>query len=607
MIRIEALGLTAALALLAGALTGCDREEATPGEPGTKMGMFTEIHRMGTTKVDLLFVVDSSNGMAEAQRTLSNQLQAMVRELVGPGARDDGFPPPPLRDLHIAVVSADLGAGGYEVPTCDGSDDGVMQNLGRFDECDETYDAPDCDDESCPWLVHSCEHLDDGTDPEDPPIWDDFGCIGTLGVTGCGYEQPLESALRALTTQSEPGGPNAGFLREDSLLGIIFITDEDDCSAADPALFDPLREDLGSPNVRCATHDELLHPVSRYREGLLELRAGREDLVVVAAIAGIPIDGSWNPGDSIEELRELERLNPDQPTELLPSCHTGTAYATPPVRLAELVYSFGNNGILHSICNSDWTPALQAITRKIQVRLVGYCLPRPFPPDSIESCRVVETLIDDRPCPHPAEPEGSGRDRTSGWQIDLGLDAAGHRQCEILPADYDNDAFPDGGCERPEAPEPGETGCWRHYDGCLRGWYIAGYDLCEYGQVFFTGEDLLSDRSNVRVECREQLCPEARRAVATARDAAPCDPWNPGSCSDGEVCVRHNGPALCGDDVLSCGRCSPTLSATCPAALEHPDHWSDDPLIGPGGCCHEGFHADATTGTCIADRTTRCE
>ena len=85
-------------------------------------------------------------------------------------------------------------------------------------------------------------------------------CVGRAGIFGCGFEQQLEAAYTALTTQSGPGMPNEGFLREDSLLAIILVTDEDDCSTNDVEMFNPSRDDLGPLNVRCALNPERLHP-----------------------------------------------------------------------------------------------------------------------------------------------------------------------------------------------------------------------------------------------------------------------------------------------------------------------------------------------------------
>jgi hypothetical protein len=146
----------------------------------------------------------------------------------------------------------------------------------------------------------------------------------------------------------------------------VYITDEDDCSAANPEIFNPDRDDFGPLNVRCALREDLMHPIDRYHDAFVGLRGGDESAVVVAAITGVPIDGSWNPGDSLERLRELRQVNPSNPNELVPSCTTGMGIAFPPVRIVELVYSFGRHGILESICRSDWTAALGAITRSIQ-------------------------------------------------------------------------------------------------------------------------------------------------------------------------------------------------------------------------------------------------
>ena len=73
-----------------------------------------------------------------------------------------------------------------------------------------------------------------------------MGCVAVLGTGGCEYEQPLEASLAALTRQAEPGMPNEGFLRNDSLLAIIYVTDEDDCSASNPQLYDNTQTDINS-------------------------------------------------------------------------------------------------------------------------------------------------------------------------------------------------------------------------------------------------------------------------------------------------------------------------------------------------------------------------
>ncbi len=347
-------------------------------------------------------------------------------------------------------------------------------------------------------MVHTPEHPDDGSDPSDPPIWEDFACIATLGTGGCGLEQHLEASYRALIEQTAPGRPNEGFLRHDSIVLIVYVTDEDDCSTPNPDMFDPDRDDLGSLETRCMLNPGELYPVERYFEAFRALRPGDEDMVLVAGIAGIPIDGSWTPGDPIEELRELEQIDPENPDQRLPTCQTGMGLAFPPVRLVELISLFGENGVLASICLADWTTALESLTGTIQSRLTTDCLSDDLAATDLRSCRLIETLSDDRPCPHPADRADAGR--TAGWQIDRGLDERGRRRCEILTADSDGDGCPDGTCLC-DPPEPG-------YEGCLQGWFVRTEGTpCERGQIAITAPEVITEGGGAHFECRAESCP----------------------------------------------------------------------------------------------------
>jgi hypothetical protein len=588
------------------AAVGCLNRDLAPADPSTQSGVFVEIQQTGTTKVDILFMVDNSNSMNEEQGVLSKQIVLMAEELIHPSTPET----PAVQDLHIGIVTSDMGTHGYSILTCReamNGDNGILQNIGRTEGCQPSYSSPDCSRAECPWLTHSVESPDDGSNGT-PPIWDDFGCIATLGTGGCGFEQQLESALVAVTTQSEPGRPNEGFLRNDSLIAIIFVTDEDDCSTPNGELFNPAREDFGPMNVRCAINPGDLYPIERYYDGFTGLRRGNEDLVVVAAITGIPIDGSWNVGESLDRLRDLQQVNPNNSNELIPSCQTGMGLAFPPVRIVDLVYRFDNNGVLASICNADWTSALQAITRKIQDKLPGACMTRQLASTDPGVCRVIETLGDERGCPSPSDTVGS--DRSHGWHLDLGLDDNGRRMCEILPADYNGDGCPDGVSQADcDSDNFGPT------TSALQGWFYDNADpSCEFGQVRFTTTDVTSDLSTVRFECRTALCPLRRQCAAAGTSLANCNPNEPGTC-DG-ACVRHNSGDICGWDeegrARSCARCSLTLEGTCSLIAddcrENPTRryafGCDEALVQAGGCCAEGFHCE--NGECQPDRTTTC-
>jgi hypothetical protein len=66
-------------------------------------------------------------------------------------------------------------------------------------------------------------------------------------------------------------------------------------------------------------------------------------------IAGVPVDGSWNPDEPIDRLRDMNRVDPSDANKLVSTCDTGMGFATAPLRFAELVSSFGRNGSLESL------------------------------------------------------------------------------------------------------------------------------------------------------------------------------------------------------------------------------------------------------------------
>src|SRR5690606_18070119 len=118
---------------------------------------------------------------------------------------------------------------------------------------------------------------------------------------GCGFEQQLESMLKAVTpsssavsfvmgTQGQADRANAGFLRPDAMLAVVVLTDEEDCSAADAELFNPSSGVYGgSLNLRCFSYPMAVHPVERYVENLLALKS-HPSQVFFGVIAGVPVD-----------------------------------------------------------------------------------------------------------------------------------------------------------------------------------------------------------------------------------------------------------------------------------------------------------------------------
>jgi hypothetical protein len=507
--RFLALGIWATLIALAACGQGSIRSESNDDEEIWREDEgIRRSWRRRFEKLDVLFVIDDSQSMSEEQEVLADELRQIAESIVLNGIDGYAFSSVPIEDVHFGVVTSDLGSGEHEIMTCDElGDDGVLQR-GSDQGCRVAPGlAEDCPSGDCPWIWHMNDLSDDGCSQADFPTMDDLLCLASFGAPGCGFSQPLEAAARALTVQAGPGGPNEGFLRADAGLMIIFITDDDDCSLADPALYDPAREDLGPMNRRCAMHPELLRPVEEYAEIFSSLAPDRTRWVDVAIIGGLPRDDDWmNASDPAAALADASQDLMGEPSI---ACETRWGSAMAPVRLVRLMQIFGQGlGNIASICETEW----QTVTRDLDSFILpglGWCPACPMlSGDQAESCHFVETLPDDRPCPHLVE-TSEGRPCGPGWHIDLGLDDQGRRRCELLPSDRDGDGRPD---PMPgAAPSSCDLDTWS-MQGCIPGW-IQGFgdeELCLGGQIYFNvdAEAMMSPHSTLRLECQDAPCQE---------------------------------------------------------------------------------------------------
>jgi len=330
--------------------------------------------------VDILLMVDNSGSMAEEQAALGSQFERIFLALSTGDLNADGTPDfKPANSIRLGVVSSDMGAGQSGVTTCSEGrygNDGILQNTGYGSGCEAMY--PDS------FLTFTSEGETSASQ-----FANNARCVSTLGIGGCGFEQPLESVLKALTPSSAStrfsddtlghgDGENAGFLRDDSLLVVITVTDEDDCSTPESTeLFSSGSVVYaGDLNLRCWAHPDALYPVSRYVDGLLALRPDPRQLIFTT-ISGVPVDLVSDPGssnyDAIQaDLRMQERPALSNPTRLTPSCTTPAGFAFPPRRLVEVARGLdeaGATGIVQSICQSDFTPAITPVIERIALSL----------------------------------------------------------------------------------------------------------------------------------------------------------------------------------------------------------------------------------------------
>jgi hypothetical protein len=439
---VPVLLLVAAAALLG----GCLKRKLKPLNPCLVSGVVAEIAVTNIDKVDLLFMVDNSGSMREEQESLREEFPKII-DVLTRGVRANGEMFPPAKDLHLGVVSSDMGLVGIQgIDKCsDLGHDGIMRNTPSPDVagCQASY----------PRFLSYVAGVNDQAQTST-----DFACIASLGTDGCGFEQQLEAVLKALwpSVDTDPmtGEPidnritflgnaegfgmlghgdtdNAGFLRNDpavglSLIAIIMVTDEEDCSSKDTIHFipNPLPEDplaMQDLNLRCFYNAQNLYPLERYINGYKALRPGNENLVIFGAIVGVPENLvepedyaalDWSDDVARESfyenilndprMQEVEDPNraPGQGGNLQPSCQSFNADGTertrayPPRRIVQVARGFGANGTVHSICQEDLGPAVDAIIDVIAKQLGAVCLPRPLVrnSDGLVGCNVVWEL-----------------------------------------------------------------------------------------------------------------------------------------------------------------------------------------------------------------------
>lgn len=357
-------------------LWACQSHRLSPPDPRPER-VVTEIVPINPTQeLDVVFLIDTSESMKDEQVNLRQNFPAFMRELEA--ARPNGL------DVHIAIISSNLGAPGTGIGSCEnGGDRGEFRNqpAGGVACTAVPRDA---------FIIAG-----PAGNNFDGPIADVFSCIATVGTSGCGFEHQLASLRRALG--KDPNSPlpakNNGFLRPNARLGIVLITDEDDCSAPpDTDLFRSTDSLLSSPygqfgNFRCqefghlcggqppprmpdltlndchsneTASSKLIH-VSEFVSAIKSLKADPDQIVVAA------ITAPATPYTTV-----LEPLVLGQPERILavrPACtvvvNNIPSDAYPAVRIHEFVRAFGTRGFERSICTTDFATIMAEVARAI--------------------------------------------------------------------------------------------------------------------------------------------------------------------------------------------------------------------------------------------------
>ncbi len=413
--------------------------------------------------VDILFVIDNSVSMSPKQRAIAQAIPGFMKKI------DDLH-----TNYHIGVITTDIGTlppgtTGFPVtpdPRCNTArgDDGLLQNKpcsARIPASDQSSEfAQACNGNPSSGLAALCP--DTSFVPRDLWIAKDgdqinvtprsaaglspstiaertFKCVGLVGDYGCGVESPLESMKRSLDGHLSE---NRGFLRDNSVLAVIFITDEDDCSVklAQRSLLDPTSAscDPNSPapgyncfnlDYRCIAKglvcDEpmttpglkhncreaegsFLEPTEKYAKFLAALR--RSDRLVVAGIWTPSLQDFIARGHSGEGQLVIDSASaPDYSTQLLNRGEKSKAACYDPdlqmklttsprgffgqaqYRLSSFIRRLGPEvAVERSICDAaNYPSALDAVADKVRNKLDANCLQiMPAIKDGAVQCQV---------------------------------------------------------------------------------------------------------------------------------------------------------------------------------------------------------------------------
>jgi hypothetical protein len=420
--------MDAAIALSPGNDAAAPLGDASAQEAAVLTGIDGSTPAQAATKLDLLFVIDNSGSMASEQLKLAQELPRLV-QVLSSGDRcagresdcklDDNSTPKrhfrAIDDLHLGVVSSNMG--GLESPvgsqpainSCRGlGDDARLQNSvkvaveGVIAMRQEFQDyargevvlapLPECAIGDLPKYQQYVVGTSDSAE-----VASRFGCVARLGVRGCPYEQQLEAMWKAVApsdatgedyvfldeTRGQGNADNAGFVRDDAVLAVLHVSDEEDCSITDAGKgllvqTDAADETYGPVNLRCGLHasrTDLVRTTDRYVRGMLSLKPGHPERVVFGAIVGIPVDSADR---SIDELLALPAMQfgeePNNPGFPRTSCSSAENQgrvdrAYPPRRFLEVAKGFGSSAVLHSICAASYAPAIDGMVSKIAAAL----------------------------------------------------------------------------------------------------------------------------------------------------------------------------------------------------------------------------------------------
>ncbi|HEX7507797.1 MAG TPA: hypothetical protein VF550_13560 [Polyangia bacterium] len=393
--------------------------------------------------LDLVFMIDNSPSMAPKQKKMNDNFPKLIAALEDPADKT-------LPDLRVAIIDSDLGTRNqYTSGSCgpktlpDGSSS-VYGDLGRF----QMIDATNCGvtNANATYL----EYTKGAPVNFKGDINTVFACLAKgLGTLGCGEEHQLQAFEFALVADGlgKINDDQHLMLRPNAYLGLVFLTDEDDCSAAPHdgmfgekselrdesaslrcysrshacnnsnltsdsgpgyptskafnALFkdcsarmdtcDYSPQNPGDPNSPLKTDNSQptpqCSPLKSIKDLANEIKSRKEDpanQILVAGIFGYPLSDA----DMATAPYKIDKI-PNPNTYDPDAAGIG---ATAGLRNAAFIDEFGANGLKFSICQTDFSASMKTIGDTIAKKLQNLCVPYQLwkdPTTQKYDCRVA--------------------------------------------------------------------------------------------------------------------------------------------------------------------------------------------------------------------------
>jgi hypothetical protein len=244
-------------------------------------------------EVDLLFVIDNSHSMADEQAALVASVPNFIEGITTMLGAD--------ADYRVGVITTDAYA--YNPLGCTDLGDLVTQTGGE--QSSQATCGPFS--EGHPFMTNA----DD--------LETSFACAAAVGISGAGVEKPMQALTTLLASGNDPC--TANFVREDAILVVTIITDEEDDG-----------DSTGDPRD--------------WHEAVLDAKNGDPSRVMVLSLVGLA-----------------------QPNECR-SHWDGAAGAEFSPRLADFTQRFPY-GTVGDLCASDYGPYFSALLGDVEDECIG--------------------------------------------------------------------------------------------------------------------------------------------------------------------------------------------------------------------------------------------